>query len=224
MQTILVRSTLAPILALGLLFSGTQAFSAVLSTQAGAKVIEGVTVDSSAVLTLPAGTLNLAIVGAGLRAKSVPILGAVKVYVGEFLVSDAANFDRSAPLASIDKMQSVAAVFTFKRGLNIDQITGAFDDMFKANNIDSSSGPVADFLAMVSTIEGVSSGDKMAIIGVHNKNGTESIFFQSPDGTVKQVSGQAGYVREVFNFWFGQVNNDKGLVQFQKSVLSGSAL
>lgn len=204
--------------------TGSEVFAAMLQLKPGPKSIAGVQVLTGATAALDSGNVELTTVGAALRVKYIPIIGGVKIYVGQLLVSEPQAFVRTAAadaLASIGKMQSVAAVFSFKYALSANQIHDAFYDVLKLNGIATDSGAIADFLKLAADMGDINKGDVMAVIGERMANGNEELHLQLPNGSVQTVSGPIGTVKQMFNFWLGQTGSDKGLQELQQGLVKG---
>jgi hypothetical protein len=204
-----------------LLFQSVSA--AVLEVTPGTVKMNGVTLNTAAKTKIEGKDVALEATGAGLRTKTI---AKVKVYVGQLYVSNSAKFyDKNlVPLESLDfqDMQAVALQMSMLHEVTAEKLNESFIDGFKANKIDYTQKPAADFLAAVlkaGEIEVADGSKTLTVIGRRLSDGSEEIVWENSEtGLIEVVSGGKGFIKTVFSIWLGEPA-DGGLKTLKKGLI-----
>ena len=187
--------------ALFLLASAPSAFAGVLTVEDGPLKVGDLTVSKGGKLTVDGRKSNLVTVGAGLRKK----FGLMSIYVGELLVNDSNKYVCKADKAfdSLKDLSAVVVRLRFVYTVGASDLVKAFRDGFDANDVNYSKGKVKEFMDAVAANGGVENGQEAVVAGEKLADGSEAVTYQAANGTVKTITGPAGFVREVFSLWLG---------------------
>jgi len=206
------------------LLSAFSANAGILSTTPGNQQIQGVSIATSASLTLNGNTETLSLLGSGLRSKKV-IIANIPVYVAQlFATSSQANqFVRtdSGALGSLSGVHTVVLSLTFLRNVDAPTVMQSFNDALKANNISATDADMAAFLQAVTQGSDPIQGKTMIFALEKNADGTESITYEDTNGKDTTIQGTAGLTQRVMAIWLG-TPADSGLVTLKASLLSGN--
>jgi hypothetical protein len=107
---------------------------------------------------------------------------------------------------------------TFRRDVDAEQIQGAFQDGFAANDIDATSGQIADFLDAALKSGVAKTGKTMTFVGEKLADGTTAMTFESAQGDSFTIHGDKNFIRQVMSLWLG-VASDSGLEAAKKDIL-----
>lgn len=195
------------------------AFANLLSPSGKSEKSEKVSIFPSASVNLEGESLALTSVGTGLRAKKVVFLN-VKVYVGQLFLSSPDLFKRSEAeaLGSLKEQKVVAIQLHFLRDVDSESVQKSFKEALSANKIDLNDKSIQQFLDFVAKGGEAKDGKSLTILGAHLKDGSESIFYESNNGTASEVKGSAGFIEKIFAIWLGNPVDD-GVANLKKSIL-----
>ncbi|MCB0366414.1 MAG: hypothetical protein H6624_09305 [Bdellovibrionaceae bacterium] len=194
----------------------------VLQHQGANGKIEGVEISTSAMADVNGRQYELTTTGAGLRNKKVAILK-VKVYVGQFLVSDSGAFvrDLGGALDSVDNMKAVAMRMSFLRSVEVEKLVDAYKLGMEANNLNLSAPDVQGFLQAVQDGGDAQGGQDMVVVGEKLADGTEVVTYQNSEGKTWTINGAAGFVKGIMSLWIGNTI-EKETEQLKKNLILGN--
>lgn len=195
------------------------ASAGVLSIEKGSRKIEGVSIGSSATLSI-GGAMKLDYIGSGLRTKKV-LVSNVKVYVAQLFMDNAGKFVRtsSGAVTSVGDMKAGAVHLTFLRGVDAATVQTSFKDAFNANGIDVNNKGVSDFLAAVKMGADAKQGRSMNISMKRDGSGV-SLVYENTNGGEKTIKGDSSLFKAIMSIWIG-TPADSGLATLKSSILSG---
>lgn len=210
-------------LVLGLIFSANIASADLMSLQPATDKINGVTLSSTAVVSVDGADVTLTNVASGLRKKYLAIFG-TPVYVAQVFAAQPELYTKSAngntSLDSLATQTVVSVRLDFVFNVSADKVYNAFVDALKENNVDMSTGAVADFLSYVQNGGDASKGDSMTFLMVKNADGTETLTYEDPEMAIKTVTGPAGFSQQILAMWLGNISsNDKGLKELKAELV-----
>lgn len=182
--------------------------------------INGVAIMPAVMTNISGMDQKLTLIGAGLRSKKVAIIWA-KVYVAQAYAQNPDAFvrDDSGALASLNNVGTAAIQLTFVRNVDAPTVQNSFRDAFFANSIDVNKKEIAAFLNLVSSGGDAVEGKALTVRGTKLADGSEEIAYEDSKGTVKTVTGPAGFIKEVFALWYG-TPVDSGLAQLKAALLA----
>jgi len=210
------------ILALSCLMAAMAAQADVLTITPGSRQIEGVPVAQTATLNVQKQQIPLQIVGAGLRTKRV-IIANVKVYVGQLLSSDASQFVRTpeGALKSLDHSRTTVMLLTFLRNVDAGTVGQAFKDSLQANHVDLNDPSISAFLKMVQDGGDALNQKSMMIAIQKNSDRSETLYYQSPKGTLGSLKAAEGLTQKIMSIWLAQTT-DSGTAALKASLIRGN--
>lgn len=198
------------------LFLAFSSHAGLLLAEPGGKEIEKVKIAQSAQAKVGDRAYSLQFVGAALRWKKVAFFKA-DVYVGQFFVSDAAKFNKAAPMDSLANLKAVAISLSFLRDVEAKKILSAFEDGFTENKISLEDPSIKAFLEAVKAGPEAKKNSTLTVLG-EKMDQKEIITFEDAQGKTTSISGPAGFLKNVFSLWLGKMP-DSGLEEFQKALL-----
>ena len=200
------------------LFS-VNAFAGFLNLEGSSETIEKISISKAASVNINGETLKLNSIGAGLRSKKVAFVN-VRVYVAQFLGTSSETFKRtdSEALASIKDQKAVAMQLNFLRDVDGEKIQNSFKEALAINNISTDDASLKGLLESVSKSGEVKEGKTLTFVGVHNKDGSESIYFENAAGKVSSFQGPTGFIEKIYSMWLGKPT-DEGVANLKKSLL-----
>lgn len=195
------------------------ASAGVLSIERGSRTIEGVSIGSSATLSI-GGSTKLDYIGSGLRSKKVLVTN-VKVYVAQMFMDNAGKFVRtsSGAAASVADMKAGAVRLTFLRAVDASTVQTSFKDAFNANGVDVNNKGVADFLSAVKAGADAKQGKSMNISMKRDSSGV-TVVYENTNGGEKTIKGDSSLFKAIMSIWIGSPA-DSGLATLKSSILSG---
>lgn len=211
-----MKSTLVLLLSF---FMTSTSLAALLTPEGDGGQVEKIKLPATASLNADGETLKLTAVGSGLRAKKVVFVN-VKVYAGQLLVSDLGTFKKaeSEALGSLKDQKAVAIQMHFLRDVDADNVQKSFKEALHANGIKTEEAPVKDFLEAVSKGGEAKEGKALTVVGHKNKDGSETISYETTSGQATTIKGSAGFIEKIFSIWLGK-SSDDGVAQLKKSIL-----
>lgn len=166
------------------------------------------------------GTAKMSLAGAGIRIKSVPILGDYYVYVAQLFVSDvnALRDPQKGGLASLDAMKSIAIHMTITMdSLSNKKVVNAYKEALKDNNgINLADKDINDFLEAAKKIGDVVKGDTIVMVGLDS----DTLVLESKGQELGRIKS-AGLVKKVMSIWLGKTGSDDGLKNLKKELIGG---
>jgi hypothetical protein len=198
------------------------AWAGILNSTIGSNLIDDVKLSTAAVSHVVDREVNLQVLGAGLRFKTVPFLGKKNVYVGELFSSDAAIFIRTDAdaLSSMSKMQTVAMKMTFRRDVESARLYKGFVEGFTANKVDMKSAPIKAFLDAIQNGGGAVTEKTLTFVGETLADGSEVITYENSNTPTqaKSIVGATGFVNQVMSLWMG-IPADDGVAALKKDII-----
>ncbi|MFA6236339.1 MAG: chalcone isomerase family protein [Bacteriovorax sp.] len=195
----------------------------VLTLENGSKKIEGVSVATSAALTMPGTTTleKLDFIGAGLRTKKV-LVANVKVYVAQVFLDNAGKFVRSeaGAVKSLSDMKAGAVSLTFLRNVDAPTVQISFRDALEANDIDVNDKGVAAFLSAVKEGADAKEGKAMNISLKRADDGKVTVVYENTSGVEKTITGGETLFKGILAIWLGEPA-DSGLETLRAAILKG---
>lgn len=182
--------------------------------QSGTNQLEGVTLSTNG---LTKDGQKLQYVGAGLRNKKVVMVN-VRVYVGEFFVSDTAKFKKSDALKTVADASPALIQLHFLRDVDAEKVQSSFKEALEANKIDLKKPEIQKFLDAVKTGGEAKSGKMLSIYGAKKGDGSEVITYEDSNSKAITVSGGAGFIQEIFAIWLG-TPADSGVAKLKEDIL-----
>ncbi|MCB0385190.1 MAG: chalcone isomerase family protein [Bdellovibrionales bacterium] len=194
----------------------------VLQHQGSNGKIEGVEISATAKADVNGRQYDLTTTGAGLRNKKVAILK-VKVYVGQFLVTDVGSFvrDLDGAVDSLDNMKAVAMRMSFLRSVESEKLVDAYKLGMEANNLNLSAPDVQAFLQAVQDGGDAQGGQDMVVVGEKLADGSEVITYQNSEGKTWTVNGAPGFVKGIMSLWVGNTI-EKETEELKKNLILGN--
>lgn len=205
-----------------LLVTSMQAQGSILTLQTGAKKIEGVPTATGGSVSLQGQAITLQPVCAALRWKPV-LVAKVNAYVGQILSTDASKFIRneSQAIDSLNLSNTIVFHYTMLRDVDSATLTKSFRDGLVANKINMSQAHINALVAAVSGVGDIRKNQTMFAAVRKNADGTETLFFENPAGTVSEIQGPAGFSRDMIAIWLG-TPADKGIADFKAHCIAGN--
>jgi hypothetical protein len=195
------------------------ATAGVLSIERGSRTIEGVSIGSSATLSI-GGSTRLDYIGSGLRTKKV-LVSTVKVYVAQLFMDNAGKFVRTSggAASSVGEMKAGAVRLTFLRGVDAATVQTSFKDAFNANGVDVNNKGVSEFLSAVRAGADAKQGRSMNISMKRDAGGV-TLVYENTNGGERTIKGDSSLFRAIMSIWIGNPA-DSGLATLKSSILSG---
>ncbi|MBY0384693.1 hypothetical protein K2X05_06000 [bacterium] len=193
--------------------------ASVASFTPGTEKISGVTLSTNAVVSVNGADVTLTNVGSGLRKKYIAILGTA-VYVAQIFATQPekyvkSNVDNQA-LDSLKDQTATLVKLDFVYNVSADKVYTAFQDALTTNQVDLSAPEIAEFLSQVQNGGDAAKGTSMLFVMFKNNDGTETLIYEDPAGTAKEIKGPVGFFIEVLSMWLGKISsNDKGLKELK---------
>ena len=198
------------------LMIGLTANAGLLTVSGGSKKIEGVTLNQTAQVTV--SDVNMSLVGAGLRAKTVLFVPA-KVYVAELFTNDAAKYSRdNNALKSLEAASVTAIRLTFLRGVDAPTVASSYREALVANNVNLKDQAIAQFLANVEKGGDAAQGKSFVMLLVLTKEGGTKLYYEDTKDQVSVVDGPRALQQQILSIWLGN-SADSGLEKLKKSLL-----
>jgi hypothetical protein len=191
------------------IFGAQCADAGVLQLETGAKQLNGITISTGGKMAVEGRTSNLITMGAGVRTA---LFGAVKAYVGEFLVNDSKAYvcDKSKALDSLANLSAVAMHVSVTFSFDKSKLLAAFNDGFSANDVNPDDADIQKFLALVQAGGDAPKGSTFNFLGERLPDGSEAVTYEDPAGKATTLHGKSGFVRNIFSLWLGNTD-DSGL-------------
>ncbi|MGZ3650861.1 MAG: chalcone isomerase family protein [Bdellovibrionota bacterium] len=211
-----MRTTLA---ILGALLAISTAQASVLTSEPGSGVVEGVKISPFAKAKVGNHAYSLRLVGAGLRYKKVAFIKA-KVYVGEFFVDAPEKIIKSSDgaLASLSTQKAMAIRMTFVRDVDGEKVSNGFKEALETNKVKLDTPAVKSFLDAVKAGGEAKDQKTLVVVGEKLDGAKEQISYENAAGKLVVISGDAGFVRDIFSIWLGKID-DSGLENLKNSIL-----
>lgn len=198
------------------LLVGLNSQAGLLTLTAGNKQIEGVTLNKLANVT--GSDVNMTLVGAGLRAKTVLFVPA-KVYVAELFTSDAAKYARdNNALKSLESSNVTAIRLTFLRGVDAATVASSYREALVANSVNLKDPSIVQFLSNVEKGGDASNGKSFVMLLILTKEGGTKLYYEDTKDQVSVVDGPRSLQQNILSIWLGQ-SADSGLEKLKKSLL-----
>ena len=174
-------------------------------------LINKIRIAQSAVVTTQNRQTQVINIGSGLRKVTRYGVVTVKVYVAQLFVSEPELFKRTETeaLSSLDSMQTVVISMTFTRDVDVEKLTNAWEAGFIANDVDRSKPEIQSFLDAVKTGGSVKETKSLVIVGEKLPDGQETIIYENISGDTQTISGQTGFIRDIFSAWLGQSSDSR---------------
>jgi hypothetical protein len=195
-------------------------FAGFLNSEGASEVIEKVSISKSASINIDGETIKLNSIGAGLRSKKMAFVN-VRVYVAHLLGTSSETFKRTEAeaLASIKDQKAIAMQLHFLRDVDGEKIQTSFKDALAVNNISVEDAALKGLLDSVSKSGEVKEGKVLTFVGTHNKDGSETIYFENAAGKVSSFKGTTGLLEKVYSMWLGKPA-DEGVANLKRSILN----
>lgn len=182
---------------------------------------EDVRVSSYSTLLDQGKTIDLKMVNHGIRKKKVFGLATVKVYVVEFFAADPTKLDRTEEgiLASLKKAGPVELKMTASRDLTGKKISDSFTEALEFNGVDvkNLSKEMTELMTELSSVKELEKGQSFSLLATW-KDTSSTLFIKRPDGSIKTITANEGFVKDLFAIWFGKPTDDK-LADLKKSLI-----
>ena len=95
----------------------------------------------------------------------------------------------------------------FLRSVKQKDVTAAFEDGLKANNIDTSLPHIKSFIEAVKNSKKFKKKSETLVIGLKSGNTETLVFKASQNDKEVVIDGPKGFVQSVFNMWFGKTTD-----------------
>ena len=158
-------------------------------------------------------TLRLA--GAGIRTKKIALFR-LNVYLAEWFVNETKPWKKS--IDHLDEISPVAMRMTFLRDVETEKMESAFRDAFKVNKIQTDDPTIKKFLSLVLEEGQIKKGSSMTLSGVVQSDKSEKLIYESGSGKISEIIGPAGFLKQIFSIWFGEVSEDT-LLELKKLLI-----
>lgn len=191
------------------------------ATPAEGKKFEDMPLTETVTLTDSDVSATLKSVSHGMRRKKVFGLVPVKVYVAEFFAADPTKLQKedATILDSLKPSGPVQLRLTLARDLSGTQISDSFKEALGVNGVDVKNPPkeIGEILAELAQIKEFKEKEVFSLTGAwKDSNGT--LYIQKPDGSIKKISGEATFLKQIFSIWFGEPADGK-LGELKKTLL-----
>ena len=193
-------------------------FAALLTPEGQGGVLEKVVLPQHVQATVEGTTQKLTSVGFGLRTKKVVFVN-VKVYLGQFFVSDLASFDKKEALNSAKKQKSLAIQMHFLRSVEGEKVQKSFQEALQANGISLTDSDVQQFLEVVKNSGEAKEGHKISIVGTNLAEEKQAILFENTQGQISEIKSSPGFVEKIFSIWLGKPS-DSGVANLKSAILN----
>lgn len=198
------------------LLIGLTANAGLLTLSGGSKKLEGVTLNQTANVT--GSDVNMTLVGAGLRAKTVLFVPA-KVYVAELFTNEATKFSRdNNALKSLEAASVTAVRLTFLRGVDAATVASSYREALVANSVNLKDPSIVAFLNNVEKGGDASSGKSFVMLLILTKDGGTKLYYEDTKDQVSVIDGPRALQQNILSIWLGQ-SADSGLEKLKKSLL-----
>lgn len=173
-------------------------WAALLSGDVGGKNLE---------LDWQGSKTRLELAGKGLRAKKVTFIS-VKVYDAHLYLADGASFDRTeaGALNSLDTQKQLAMVLKFRREVDAKRVIDSFKEALAANSVKLDSPGIKEFLKAVEVGGPALEGKTLAIVGVRDGAGGETLIYENAKGEAATIKGSTGLIKQVMSIWLGKTS------------------
>ena len=182
---------------------------------------EDVRVSSYSTLLFEGKTTDLKMVNHGIRKKKVFGLATVKVYVVEFFAADPSKLDRTEDgiSSSLKKAGPVLLKLTASRDIAGNKISDSFKEALEHNgvNINDLSKEMSELMTELSSVKELEKGQSFSLLATW-KDSSSTLFIKRPDGTIKTITSNEGFVKDLFSIWFGKPTDDK-LADLKKALI-----
>ena len=223
------RALWVAFLAAGSLLVASQARADLLNLSPGSNTINGVNISTGA---KSADQVDLTTIASGLRRKRVAIID-VNVYVLQVLVNDSSQWQRynaardgSNPLASMTSLNSlqgetsIGLTLSFLRTVDGPTVATSFREALTTNGLDTDSGDLAQFLALVSSAGDAKNGSTIELLLTRDANGSETIRYQGSNGQVQSMTASNPVIQSILSIWLGKTG-EMGLNNLKKQLIGG---
>ncbi len=195
--------------------------ASLLSFDQGTLNLEGVNLNKSAKVNDDRGVatpMNLELLGAGLRSKTVLFIAA-KVYVAQLFSDNKAAFKRdgSALTSLTANSKFVALKISMLRNVSASTLSVSFRDALQANNY-VIEGELTQLLTIVEQSADAVQGKSLTMLMSKNSAGGTNIYFEDVTGTQKSFVGSPELMTKVMSIWLGNPA-DSGLQTLKDSLL-----
>lgn len=200
---------------------GLSAQAALLTFEQGSKQLEGVNLNSVAKINDAQGkpsNINLDLLGAGLRSKTV-LFVAAKVYVAQMFSDSKATFtrDQNALKSLTTNAKSIAMKMTMMRTVSASSLADSFREALEHNGYEIS-GDLEKVLALMESSADAEQGKNLTMLMVRNPQGGTNIYYEDAKGAQKSLVAGAELMTQIMSIWLGQPA-DKGLESLKQALL-----
>jgi hypothetical protein len=204
------------------LAAGVFAQASLLTFDQGTKQIEGVNLSPVAHINDAQGkptNINLDILGAGLRTKTV-LFVAAKVYVAQLFADNKAAFTRDANALTslVNNSKSVAMKLSLLRTVSADTLAVSFREGIEHNDY-TVDAELEQMLNLIETSADAVQGKSVTMLMVRNALGGTKVYYEDSNGAQKSFVGSAGIMTKVMSIWLGKTA-DSGLTTLKQSLLA----
>lgn len=202
---------------------GTAVFAeaALLTYQDGSKALNGVNLKVTAKLNDKDNNptaLNLDILGAGLRTKTV-LIAEVKVYVAQLFSDNKSAFSRDATTALTSLVQNssrVALKLDMLRTVSAASLVTSFKEALATNNyaLDSE---LTNALGLMERGADATAGKSITLL-MTKVGGKTNLYYEDAKGVVVSMSGSPEMMIKIMSIWLGKPVDD-GLAALKNQML-----
>ena len=197
--------------------------AALMTFEPGTLQLEGVNLNKTATVNDAQGrpsALKLDLLGAGLRNKTVFLIGSVKVYIAQLFSDNKGAYarDEKALASLVANSKEVSLKISMLRTVVASELAVSFRTALQKNNY-AISGELQTLLGIVENSADGVQGKSLTLLMVKAADGKTNVYYEDTSGAQKSFVGSAEIMTKIMSIWLG-VPADDGLTQLKKQLLN----